>query len=153
MLDESEAIEAYINKPESVEYYKKAFEKYQVAGIDQFRWNWSWWAFGGGMFYLLYRKLYIEAFAYFLIFMLLGSLPFISLILWVISGGVLPYFVYKRYKKMKTLVETNLNDKDRQIAALRELGGVNKWAIWLAVITSLLFWLFAFSVMSNLVQD
>jgi hypothetical protein len=153
MLEESEAIEAYINTPKSVEYYKKAFQKYQVAGIDQFRWNWSWWAFGGGVFYLLYRKLYLEAFIYFLVFILLGSLPFISLMLWIVSGGVLPYFVYKRYKKIKQQVETNLDDKDKQIAALRELGGVNKWAIWLAIITSILFWILAFSVMSNFVQD
>lgn len=144
LLDESQAIEAYIDKPQSVEYYKKAFEKYNVAGVDRFAWNWSWWAFGGGMFYLLYRKLYVEALAYFFIFMIVGMLPVVSLILWIISGGVLPYFVYKRYRKIKEQVEANVSDSVEQIAVLKELGGVNKWAIWLAVVMSVLFWSFAF---------
>jgi hypothetical protein len=149
MLEEKKAIEAYIGTPKSVEYYKKAFQSYQIAGVDQFRWNWSWWAFGGGVFYLLYRKLYLEALVYFLIFIMLGFLPFISLILWIVSGGVLPYFVYKRYKKIKEQVETNLGDLDREIVALKELGGVNRWAIWLGIITSVLFWMVAFAVLSQ----
>jgi hypothetical protein len=139
-LEESEAIEAYIDKPEVVDYYKDAFKKYSIAGVDQFAWHWSWWAFGGGMFYLLYRKLYLEALGYFVLFMVVGAFPFISILLWIVSGGVLPYFVYKRYKKIKAQVEANLSDPQEQLAALRELGGVNKWAIWVAVVFSLLFW-------------
>lgn len=139
-LEESEAIKAYIGTPKSEEYYQKAFAKYSVAGVDQFAWNWSWWALGGGMFYLLYRKLYLEALGYFVLFMVIGAFPFASLLLWIASGGVLPYFVYKRYKKIKTQVEANLHSPQEQLAALEELGGVNRWAIWVAVVFTLLFW-------------
>ena len=139
-LDESQAIEAYIGTEKSVDWYKDAFQKYSIAGVDQFAWHWSWWAFGGGMFYLLYRKLSLEALGYFVLFMLLGAFPLISLVLWIASGGVLPYFVYKRYKKIKAEVEANLPDEYAQLQALQELGGVNRWAIWVAVVMSLLFW-------------
>jgi hypothetical protein len=139
-LEESEAIKAYIGTEKTLAFYEEAFKKYSVAGVDQFAWHWSWWAFGGGMFYLLYRKLYLEALGYFILFMVVGAFPLISIVLWIISGGVLPYFVYKRYKKIKAQVETNLSDSQEQLSALRELGGVNKWAIWVAVIFTLLFW-------------
>ncbi len=137
----TEEVEAYIGTPKTFPFYMEAFEKYSEAGVDQFRWHWSWWAFGGGLFYLLYRKLYIEAVAYFLVFALLSPLPLVSLILWIASGGVMPYFVYKRYKKMKAEVEQNISDPHERLEAMRKLGGVNKWAIWLGVGLTLLFWI------------
>jgi len=139
MINEEKAIKAYINTPKTVEFYKKAFEKYNISGIDQFRWHWSGWAFAGGMFYLLYRKLYLEAVVYFFVFILLMPLPLVNLIAWIASGGILPYFVYKRYKKIKTEVENNLDNPHQQIDVLRELGGVNKWGIWLAVMLNIAF--------------
>ncbi len=141
MMDETEAIEAYIDTPKTVDFYKDAFASYGVAGVDQFTWKWSWWAMFGGMFYLLYRKLYLEALAYFLIFATIGMIPIVGLILWILSGAVLPFLVYKRYKKTKAQVEKNLPDEREQLSALKELGGVNKWAIWLGVALHLFLWM------------
>ena len=130
-IDESQMISAYIDKPESEEYYKNAFENFSSSGIEQFKWHWSWWAFGGGVFFLLYRKLYVEAAVFFLISMISSAVPVANIIIWIISGGVFPYFVYKRYKKGIEMVEANIINDDDKLSALREFGGYNKWALYL----------------------
>ncbi len=140
MIDENRAIEAYINTPKTVDFYKEAFSKYTISGIEKFSWQWSWWAMFGGMFYLLYRKLYLEALAYFLLFATVGMIPVVGLVLWILSGAVLPFLVYKRYKKTKTQVEENISNEEEQLHALQELGGVNKWAIWLGVAVHAFLW-------------
>jgi len=141
MLDENQAIEAYINKEESEDFYKEGFAKYSAAGIDQFQWHWSWWAMFGGVFYLLYRKLYLEALVYFILFVAVGTMPIISLLLWIAGGGILPYFVYKRYQKTKAQVEQNLSSEQEQLEALRTVGGVNQWAIWVGVALHIIMWI------------
>jgi len=140
-LDDTQAIEAYINTPKTLDFYKKAFEKYTITGIEQFAWQWSWWAIFGGVFYLLYRKLYIEALAYVILFATVGMIPFLGLVFWVSSGGILPYFVYKRYKKTRYEVEKHLTGTEVKLSALRSAGGVNTWAIWLAVALHIISWI------------
>jgi hypothetical protein len=71
--------------------------------------------------------------------------PLISIVLWIVSGGVLPYFVYQRYLKTKAQVTQNLSSAQEQTEALRVVGGVNKWAIWVAVGLHLLMWVSALS--------
>ena len=141
MIDESQAIEAYIDKEKSEAFYKEAFAKYSAAGVDQFQWHWSWWAMFGGVFYLLYRKLYLEAVVYMIAFATVGMIPFVGLLMWIVSGGVLPYFVYKRYKKTLGQVEENLVTTDEQLTALKTVGGVNSWAIWAAVLIHIIMWI------------
>jgi len=140
-LDETQAIEAYIDTPKTLAFYQKAFEKYTVTGISQFAWHWAWWAMFGGVFYLLYRKLYLEALGYFILFATVGMVPFVGLIMWVVSGGVLPYLVYKRYQKTKEQVEMHLTGEEVKLAALRMTGGVNTWAIWLGVALHVIMWI------------
>ncbi len=140
MQEDLKAIEAYINKDKVTEFYQKGFAKYSAAGVDQFAWHWSWWAMFGGMFYLLYRKLYMEALIFFVLFAVIGMIPFAGLVAWIASGGVLPYLVYKRYKKVKAQVEMNFAEEDEQFNALREVGGFNQWAIWLGVALHVMMW-------------
>ena len=144
MQENSKAVEAYINKEQSNDFYQKGFAKYSAAGVDQFAWHWSWWAMFGGVFYLLYRKLYLEALIFFLLFAVIGMIPFAGLVAWIATGGVLPYLVYKRYKKVKAQVEMNFADEDDQLNALREVGGYNQWAIWLGVALHVLMWVGVF---------
>ena len=143
MLDESQMIEAYIDRKKTQQFYKDAFSKYSAAGVDQFQWQWSWWAMFGGVFYLLYRKLYLEALVYFILFAFVATMPMISLLLWVAGGGILPYFVYKRYQKTKAQVEQNLNGEQEQLKALSTVGGVNQWAVWVGVVIHVLMWISA----------
>ncbi len=141
MLDnqEIERIKAYINKPQSEQFYIDAFEAYTTGGVEQFKWKWSWWAFGGSIFFLLYRKLYIEAFIFFLLSWLMTGFPIGSLVIWVASGAVFPYLVFKRYKKGKEMILQRFGEDEPQVlSALREYGGYNQWAIYLGVFVNLL---------------
>jgi len=141
MLDESQAIEAYIDTEKTEQFYKDAFSKYSATGVDQFQWHWSWWAMFGGVFYLLYRKLYLEALVYFILFAAVGAMPMISLLLWIAGGGILPYFIYKRYQKTKAQVEQNLSGTQEQLDALSTVGGVNQWAILVGVALHVIMWI------------
>ena len=136
--NEIEFIKAYINKPKSEDFYIDAFEAYSAGGIDQFKWKWSWWAFGGGIFFLLYRKLYVEALIFFMLSAITSQVPVVALVVWIVSGALFPYLVYLRYKKGKEMVLEKFSDKIEQLNALREYGGYNNWAIYLGVAVNIL---------------
>ncbi len=139
-------IEAYIDKPEVTEWYVNAFSKFNVNGVDVMRWHWSWWAFFGSVFYLLYRKAYLAAAILFILTIVSGVIPFGSLILWILTGGYAPYFVYKTYKEKRVEVEAVIQDEAKRIETMRIVGGYNDWAIWVAVIVHILIWGAIFSM-------
>lgn len=131
---ETKMIEAFVNKPDKPEkgfWYVNSFEKYNLNGIDSMKWNWSWWAFFGGLLFLLYRKSYAAAGALFLISLVLGLIPFAGLIVSILAGGYSSYFVYKTYKKKKLAIEAMYSDEDQRIAAMRVSGGYNTWVLWI----------------------
>lgn len=138
--EQYQMIEAYIDKPEVTQWYVNAFSRYSINGIDVTRWNWSWWAFFGGVFYLLYRKAYLPAIILFVLNLLVGVIPFGHLILWILTGGYAPYFVYKTYKEKLLEVDTVFNDRAKKIETLRVLGGTNVWALWAGIIVSVILW-------------
>lgn len=125
-----EAVEAFLATPEKFYWYKNAFQKYDVNGIDNLSWNWSWYAFFFGPLYLVYRKCYIEAILVQLA-LVVGSVvfPLSSFIFSVIVGGFSPYLIFKKYKKVTTELDKNPNlSFDEKIDSLRRIGGVNRIA-------------------------
>ena len=144
---EAKMLEAFVGKPDKPEkglWYANAFAKYDVNGVDAMRWNWSWWAFFGGLLYLLYRKAYMPAIWLLVLFIVASFIPFAGFILWILTGGFAPYFVYKTYLERKAEVESAIQDEPKRIETMRILGGCNDWAIWLAVLIHLFFWVFVF---------
>jgi hypothetical protein len=130
---EDRALRAFIGTSK-YEWYKRAFAKYEKDGEEKFAWNWSWWAFLANGWYLIYRKAYLEGIAYiFLMTMLNNDFPIVALILGIGSGGVLPYFVYRRYKFLKLDIEEKVKDEDKRIQLFEKFGGVNQWVIWFFV--------------------
>jgi len=133
-------LKAFIGKPEKTEYYRNTFAKYNVNGVDHMAWNWNYWAAFGGIFFFLYRKLYIEAGVIFLINFAAASI--LSIIGWtvigILMGGYGSYFVYKRYNKIKLNIESSIVDKTKRIGAMRVYGGVNQWVIWAGTAVSIL---------------
>lgn len=142
-------LEAFVGVPEKVEWYKNAFKKYNVNGVESFAWNWSWWAFFGGAFFLLYRKVYLYAVGLFIVGIVL-NIPlsaiadenvktFTSLIntlsLWIISGGVSTFLLYKKYIKIKQEIENKISDTNSRIETMKTLGGVNSKVIWITIIS------------------
>lgn len=140
-------IEAYIDKPEVTDWYVHAFKSYNINGVDVMKWKWSWWAFFGSVFYLLYRKSYLAAGVLFLLTLVTGVIPFGGLIVWILTGGYAPYFVYKTYKEKRLEVEEQIQDEDKRLETMRLVGGSNDWAIWIAVILHIFLWVAVFSAL------
>jgi len=131
-------VEAFIDKPSETLWYQMSFKKFNVNGVDKMQWNWSWWAFGGGFLYLLYRKQYLAAFALFFGSFMLSIIPFVSIIIMILSGGFGSYFVYRGYKKKLQEIEAVIDDEETRIETMREVGGTHEWVIWVYAIFMLL---------------
>ncbi len=128
-IDE-EAIKAYIGKPSVEDFYINAFKKYELNG---FTWIWSSWALMGGIFFLLYRKLYAEASVFFIISILASGNVYLALMIWIASGFIFTFFVYKRYEKIRKSAKENQVDDEMLLDSLQELGGYHQWALFVAV--------------------
>ena len=141
-------VEAFVNKPEVTQWYKNAFSRYSVNGVEKMSWVWSWWAFFGGIFYLLYRKAYMAALGLFVLTIVSFAIPFGGLIVWILTGGLAPYFVYKTYQSKKAEIEAAIDDEPKRIETMRVVGGYNDWAIWLAVALHVIMWISVFFMFS-----
>jgi len=146
---ENAMIEAFVNKPEKTEWYKNAFSKYNINGIDTMKWVWSWWAFFGTWAFLLYRKQYIPAIVLFLLSIVGTVIPFLHFIISLLAGGFSTYFVYKGYKKKKEEIESTINNPQLRIETMREVGGYNPWVAWVyGTFIALLFLYITFMVVA-----
>ena len=148
---DNKMVETFINKPEKLAWYKNTFERYNVNGTAKMTWVWSWWAFFGGLFYLLYRKAYMPAIILLVLIIVSSFIPFAGLILWILTGGFAPYFVYKTYLERKAEIESAIQDEPKRIETMRTLGGYNQWAIWIAVLIHVLFWVIVFAMLATLI--
>ena len=133
-------IEAYIDKPEVTQWYVNAFKRFNVNGVDIAKWHWSWWAFFGSVFYLLYRKAYVSAGILFVLLLVAWFIPFGWFVLWILAGGYSPYFVYKAYKEKRLEVEAKIEDETKRFETMQVLGGANEWALIIGVIAQFFFW-------------
>lgn len=127
---EQKMIEAFVDKEEKTLWYQHAFSRYSINGIESLQWVWSWWAFFGGVFYLLYRKAYLAALGLFVLSFVASSVPLAGLIVWVLSGGYGVYFVRRVYLDRKREIEAHISVEDERIETMRRLGGCNNWVIW-----------------------
>jgi len=96
-------------------------------------------AFLFGAFYLLYRKLYLEAIAVIIFSLLFFRVsPIIGILFFFASSGTFYYFLYtNKFKKDLETCGYPLTDKEK----LKELGGTSKKAVVITIIiTIVLFW-------------
>lgn len=101
----SELITTFIGDKDNARFYKKAFSKYNINGVDKFAFVFS---FGGlcfGVFNLFHRRLYKESLIWFLISILpIGLSGGLLYIVSAFAGAfVNPYLVYKKFRR--TLVQ------------------------------------------------
>jgi len=83
--DEYEArmLEAFFGKPDQPDkglWYANAFSKYEIEGVEKIQWKWSWWAFFGGLWFLLYRNAYAAAGGLFLGSIIAQFIPYASIL-------------------------------------------------------------------------
>ena len=111
--------------------YLLKFKKFSFNGSDRFSATWHWPAFLVGFWWLLYRKMYLWAFVYFILLMI----PYVNVGAWItlaISG----HYLYYRHAKGKILRVKTLQPSGDILKTLSELGGVNKWVPVVGIIVS-----------------
>lgn len=146
-------IAAFVGKEEKVSWYKNAFSKYNVNGVDTMQWYWSWWAFWGGFLFLLYRKQYGPAAILFIVSGIISAImPFFGwLIVAILTGGYATYFIYKGYKTKLYELENAIADEDKRVETMYVVGGYHQWVIWVYAILVLLSFVLFISYFSLLV--
>jgi hypothetical protein len=127
-------IAAFVDKPEKTFWYQNAFSKFNVNGMDVMKWQWSWWAFGGGFLFLLYRKQYLASLILFIASVTIGMFPLMGLIIAILAGGYSPYFIYKGYKSKLGEIERQISDEDKRVETMAQIGGYHQWVIWVYVL-------------------
>jgi len=88
----------------------------------------------------------MAALGLFVISLLASWVPLLPFIISILTGGYATYFIYKNYSEKKKEVEASIEDPQTRIDTMRELGGYNNWAIWLA---ALLYGLLLIAVISS----
>lgn len=143
LYQNQKAMEAFIGTPEKTSWYLVAFKKYDLNGVEKITWHWSWAAFFLGPWYLLYRKCYLEGVALLIISGILSGLEgFLYLIVNIMSGGLLTFVYYKRFKKMAFEVENVESNPEKQLQMLEQLGGVDTPLLYIGIGISIAFVLF-----------
>lgn len=136
---EDRMLAAWVGKPEKFYFYKTAFQKFSIEGMDKFRVVWSWWAFFFGFWFFLYRKAYVEALVAFALSILFGFIPIIGPLILMIGLGLSAiYFLYKRYKHIKLEIEALTQEEDKRLELMLMKGGFNSWVIWVVAILTIL---------------
>ncbi len=112
--------------------YLLKFRKFSVGGKDRFAVTWHWPAFLVGFWWLLYRKMYLWAFVYFILLVI----PYANVAAWftvAVSGN----YLYYRFVKGKILRVKTSQPSGDIVKTLSELGGVNKWVPVVGIIASI----------------
>ena len=124
------ALKAFINS-NSFPWYANTFEDFSQNNGNYPIWKWSWWAFFGGVWFLFYRKLYLEGFSFWIFGIILTYFfgPVIMIPLMICVGGFAPWILYKRYLKIKREVEYTTSDNKERLFLMEDLGGYNKYVI------------------------
>lgn len=127
-------------------FYNQNFPKFEISGREQFAMTWNWPAFCFPFFWMLYRKMYIQAAVTFVIFWL----PGINIILHILAGVVGNYLYYK-HARDKIIEIRALQSPQNQVPILRQIGGVHEWVIPVGVIAGVLIALLMFFLMAALI--
>lgn len=146
-------LETFIAKPEKVAFYEDAF---QVFENKSKLWKWSWWAFFGGILFLIHRKIYGIALAIIVISIILSltqeihpAIKVIALIFtwstWIAIGGFGIKLVHSKFlhlKKIIPLYTSNQNDQFKEMTIKGEFVAIWKilvgFIIFIVVFVSLL---------------
>jgi len=137
---EKEMFEAFIGTPAKFVWYQKAFDYFDKKGKKP-SWYWNLWAMLGGFWYFLYRKQMKMALIVLFAALVLGAvvpmqliLP-VFLIMGLLIGGFGTYYVYKLYLEKREEIEAIIPEDEKRIIVMQaKVGGINRWAIPMAVL-------------------
>ena len=126
-----EEIRAFVGK--NSEYYIHGFDKFAVAGSEQFTPTWNWSAFGFGFVWMLYRKMYWQSAITFLIF----CVPGVNLLLHI-GVGIISNYLYYRHVAGKISEAKRTTSPQTLYPVLHQIGGVHNWAITVGIIAAVI---------------
>lgn len=119
---DSDDIMKFVEK--NTQFYQNKFDTITKTG-SKITWNWA--AFFLNIYWLLYRKMYLQAGGLFLITIILNCIPYIG---WLVSIGVTIAFgmyansIYLDHIQKKLIEINNLDYSQREVA-IQSKGGVN----------------------------
>jgi len=146
-----EELTAYIGP--RAERYRSRFKRFTRMGTIRFEFSWNNAAAFAGLWWYLYRKMYVWALVDFVLSVVLGWTLFVP-ILWGVARAVTGDYFYFRQADRKIrearIASSIFGAPDTNAAHLARLaaeGGVNAWVMWVAIAALLLFlavFIFAF---------
>ncbi len=149
-----EKMRIFIGK--NADYYLQKFEFFEKTGSSV---SWNWAAFGFGVFWMAYRKMFLYAIlTVFFIFTLnvlevvLHFSPvlsfFLSVWLWIGFGLFGNYLYYLHVKKKIAEISIKYPDEEDQKLILQKEGGTS----WLAVLAFILIFIIASIILNSYIQ-
>ncbi len=141
----------------NADYYLKKFEVFEKTG-SSLSWNWA--AFGFGIFWMVYRKMYLYAFLSMLLIFFINILEvslrlspllsfFLSLWLWVGFGlfGNYLYYLHVKKKVMEIIIQYPKEDEQKLI--LEKEGGTS----WLSVFIFVFIFILASGILGSYLEN
>ncbi len=131
----------------NADYYLQKFEVFEKTG-SALSWNWA--SFGFGIFWMVYRKMYLFAFLALLFMFFLNVLEvslkfspalsfFLSLWLWVGFGLFGNYLYYIHVKKKVMEISIQYPSEEEQKLILQKEGGTSWVSVFLFILIFILF--------------
>ena len=130
----------------NAEYYVRNFAKFTVAGTENFTMTWNWSTCCFTFFWMLYRKMYIQAAVTFVIFWL----PGINIILHIVAGAVGNYLYYK-HAKDKIVEIRALQPPQNLYPVLQQIGGVHGWVIPVGIVAGIFIAVLMFMIIAAII--
>ena len=138
----AEELTAYIGP--RAERYRLRFERFTRTGATRFEFSWNNPAAFLGIWWYLYRKMYVWALVDFVLSVLLGWTLFVP-ILWGVARAVTGDYLYflqadRRIREARPISSAfgAPAANPAHLARLTAEGGVNRWVVWVAVAGTLL---------------
>ncbi|MDD2338535.1 MAG: DUF2628 domain-containing protein [Geobacteraceae bacterium] len=140
----SDEIRAFVGT--NSEYYVQNFTKFTIAGTENFTMTWNWSTCCFTFFWMLYRKMYIQAAITFVIFWL----PGINIILHIVAGCVGNYLYYK-HTKDKIVEIRAIQPPQNLYSILQQVGGVHGWVIPFGIVAGVFVALLMFMIVAAII--
>ena len=138
----AEELTAYIGP--RAERYARRFARFTRTGATRFEFSWNNPAAFLGLWWYLYRKMYVWALVDFVLSVLLGWTLFVP-ILWGVARAVTGDYLYflqadRRIREARPISSAfgAPAANPAHLARLTAEGGVNRWVVWVAVAGTLL---------------
>jgi hypothetical protein len=130
----AEELRAYVGP--NADRYLVRFARFRRGDEPRFAFSWNWMALGVGVWWYLYRKMYLWAVVDFALSVLFGWTLFVPL-LWAMARAVTADYLYLRQAERAVLDSRSFSAgaaDPAHLARVAAAGGVHRWIPWAAAI-------------------